>query len=192
MLKKIAGELKKLEYTDWEVEILQTEKDSKIKEFLTTVFNPLASISADKKTPDQLMIIYGQIFSRTFRITLPLSKGGTLPIFTEIELNVKFDDYAEFKKTFTGRKWVLKSGDKARAKQLKKLKFPAVDWKHNRMDTKFEVNITHVISPLEDNQSKCSWCVYAGYQRRLTFRTPPVSKYLGFADKLERLLQTWQ
>ena len=68
--------------------------------------------ATDDREADLLMTITGK------------HNGRSLPYTIEINLNAPFDDYAQYKRAFVGKKWDLESGDKSKAKQLKKLKLP--------------------------------------------------------------------
>lgn len=184
VLNYVEREFDKLSINDWTIELYQVEDDeTALSKFLSLKFT-------DDRAPEQIMSVNGSYSGRNFRVNVGINAGGTLPYNLEISINSPFNDVAEYKKAFVGKKWELKSGDKAKAKQLNKLKMPKIIWKHQKAMGMIYRNIIipfQIISDPKD-QSKSIWIVTSGYHRSLAGTGPKIGAYLEAANKLEAFL----
>ncbi len=177
LLVHVEKELVQCGCTRVAVELTTTRPPS----FTTTFFGiqPIA-------VGDQLMAISAQRDEgQTVVVKLPLRKGRTLPYKINIALVAKADGAASRHKHLG---WLFEPPNRARAKQLKKLKLPDVIWNHGVRGV-FSLNITHEITDNMEMVGTSNWVVSSGYDG-FAIRRPAVAVYIEAAPRLEALLDS--
>jgi len=186
LTKKIVKDLKKLDITRYDTEIIRENRS-----FFRDLFTQYGKI-------EETLIVTSGFNDYSFKIYVPMGKGAlTLPYIMEFFIPVPMNGWAEYRhKRLRRDKWYTNPIDKRRIKDLKSI-VPKPKLKHFHYGKKVPVDITvsintgHMLSGMDEKTS--TWVVHTGYEGGILSggKRPFIIKYIVAVPKIREMLEVW-